>query len=130
MANHLIIGLGGTGGGILKAFQKRLKAEFGNQEPANTHLDFIYVDSSEADLAASSLENNQKVNIHGMGGNVLANLAQYPSMKAFISDEDRAALSQDDQVGMIINTGIGGQRRRFGRMLIANNVMTDKVNGF
>ena len=54
MANHLLIGLGGTGGGILNAFKKKVNAEHGDMGPANTHLDFIYVDSSEADLAASA----------------------------------------------------------------------------
>ena len=54
MANHLLIGLGGTGGGILNAFHKRVNAEHGDMGPANTHLDFIYIDSSEADLAASA----------------------------------------------------------------------------
>ncbi len=54
MANHLLIGLGGTSGGILNAFHKKVNAEHGDMGPANTHLDFIYVDSSEADLAASA----------------------------------------------------------------------------
>ena len=130
MANHLLIGLGGTGGGILNAFHKRVNAEHGDMGPANTHLDFIYIDSSEADLVASPLRYNQKVNIHGISRNVLANLAHYSSMKAFISDEDKTALSQDDQLWMIIDSGISGQRRRFGRIMIATNVMTDRVNGF
>lgn len=130
MANHLIIGLGGTGGNILKAFQKRFKARYGDGNPENTRVNYLYVDSSEADLNASPFTVDQKVNIHGMKGDILAHLNEYPSMKAFISDEDRTYLKEDDQVGMIIDTGIGGQRRRFGRMLIANNVMSDPLNGF
>lgn len=131
MANHLIIGLGGTGGHILKEFRRRSYEYFGTHHPeGDTQIDYIYVDSSEDDLKASNLSPNQKVNIHGMGGGVLDNLQAFPSMQAFITDEDRAILKQDDKVSMIIDTGIGGQRRRFGRMLLANNVMTDPHNGF
>ena len=88
MANHLLIGLGGTSGGILNAFHKKVNAEHGDMGLANTHLDFIYVDSSEADLAASPLRYNQKVNIHGISGNVLANLAHYSGM---IGEQDASA---------------------------------------
>ena len=132
--NHLVIGLGGTGGSILRDFRRR-SYEYFSAHPekdtkGNTIIDYIYVDSNEDDLKASNLDPNQKVNIHGMGGGVLDNLQAYPSMRAFITDEDRAILKQDDQVSMIIDTGIGGQRRRFGRMLLANNVMTNPLNGF
>lgn len=131
MANHLVIGLGGTGGSILREFRRRSYEYFGTHHPeGDTQIDYIYVDSNEDDLKAANLDPNQKVNIHGMGGGVLDNLQAFPSMRAFITDEDRAILKQDDQVSMIIDTGIGGQRRRFGRMLLANNVMTDPQNGF
>lgn len=140
MANHLIIGLGGTGGNILRELRRRSFEHFGTNDPkGDTRVEYIYVDSSEEDLKNREgwnylgepvhLSNNQKVNIHGMGGGVLNQLQAYPSMRAFISDEDRE-LFRDDQVSMIIDTGIGGQRRRFGRMLVANNVMTDPQNGF
>lgn len=140
MANHLIIGLGGTGGNILRELRRRSFEHFGTNDPkGDTRTEYIYVDSSEEDLNNREgwnylgepvhLSNSQKVNIHGMGGGVLNQLQAYPSMQAFISDEDRE-LFRDDQVSMIIDTGIGGQRRRFGRMLAANNVMTDPQNGF
>jgi hypothetical protein len=35
MENHLIIGLGGTGGKVLKAFRKRLFTEFNAEERGN-----------------------------------------------------------------------------------------------
>lgn len=140
MANHLIIGLGGTGGSILRELRRRSFEHFGTNDPkGDTRVEYIYVDSSEEDLKSHEgwnylgepvhLSNHQKVNIHGMGGKVLNQLESYPVMRAFISDEDKE-LFHDDQVSMIIDTGIGGQRRRFGRMLVANNVMTDPQNGF
>lgn len=140
MANHLLIGLGGTGGKILRAMRKRIYEEFGSNElTGDTHLAYIYVDSDEKDLNDDaswnymgndvSLSPSEKVNIHGIGGHVLSNLNAYPGIKSFISEDDRQ-LMQDDQVSAIIDAGIGGQRRRFGRVLLANNITNDPVNGF
>ena len=51
MANHLLIGLGGTGGKILRAMRKRIYEEFGTNEPdIDTHISYIYVDSDLKDL--------------------------------------------------------------------------------
>ncbi len=140
MANHLIIGLGGTGGKILRAMRKRVFEEFGTNNPdTNTHFGYIYVDSDLKDLKDDASWNymgndvklmpNEKVNIHGMGGGVLANLPAFPGIHAFVTDEDSRTM-RDDQVTAIIDAGIGGQRRRFGRMLLANNITNDPVNGF
>ena len=140
MANHLIIGLGGMGGKILRAMRKRVFEEFGTNTPdTGTHLDYIYVDSDLKDLKDDASWNymgndvklmpNEKVNIHGMGG-VLANLHAFPGIHAFVTDEDCSAMMCDNQVKDIIDAGIGGQLRRLGRMLLANNIINDPVNGF
>ena len=51
MSNHLIIGLGGTGGKILREFRKRIYEEFRTNEPGEgLNLEYIYLDSSPADL--------------------------------------------------------------------------------
>lgn len=140
MANHLLIGLGGTGGKILRAMRKRIYEEFGTNTPdIDTHISYIYVDSDLRDLNENDswnymgnpvyLSPSEKVNIHGIGGGVMQNLNAYPGIKAFVSDDDRK-LMQDDQVSAIIDAGIGGQRRRFGRILLANNITNDPNNGF
>ena len=47
MANHLIIGLGGTGGKVLREMRKRVYEEFRSNDPGNgVFLDYVYVDSS------------------------------------------------------------------------------------
>jgi hypothetical protein len=58
--NHLIIGLGGTGGKIIKAFRKGIYEEFRNLDPVGSdgrhhaaHVGYLYVDSSATDLSAS-----------------------------------------------------------------------------
>ena len=134
MANHLIIGLGGTGGQILAGLRKRIFAELGEKDVVGTtNMDYLYVDSSEEDLNNKSnwtymgealhLQPDQKVNIHGMNADVLNNPRQYPGIESFLPEKDRELL-RGDQVQSIITAGIGGQRRRFGRMLLANNIQT------
>lgn len=141
MANHLIIGLGGTGGQILCALRKRIFAEDGEKDiSGKTNIEYLYVDSSTDDLDNKSnwtymgeplhLSPSQKVCIHGMKADVMQNPHAYPGIEAFLTEKDRELL-QNDQVLSIISTGIGGQRRRFGRMLIANNIGTlDSQNSF
>ena len=140
MANHLFIGLGGTGGKILREMRKRVYEEFDSNTPqGDIHLEYIYVDSDEKDLyndeewnylgADVSLGARQKVNIHGIGSGVLASPKAFPGIGAFVSDEDLKEL-HSDQVSGIIDAGIGGQRRRFGRLLLANNVTNSPDEGF
>lgn len=134
MSNHLIIGLGGTGGKVLREFRKRVYEEFRSNDPdGGVFLDYIYVDSSPADLndrtgwkvlgKSVHLGEAQKVNINGINASMLNNLNMYPGLQAFINPEDKQLI--DRHMGPLISAGIGGQRRRLGRMLIANN-LSDK----
>ena len=51
MANNLIIGLGGTGGKVVRELRKRIYEEFRSNEPGNgCNINYLYVDSSPADL--------------------------------------------------------------------------------
>ena len=129
MENHLIIGLGGTGGSILCEMRKRIYEEFRDRTPQQVNIEYLYVDSSPADLNDHSkwktmggsvhLLEAQKVSIHGVNFTVLDNLPQYPGIRSFISEEDRKLL---DDINSLIEDGIGGQRRRLGRLLFANNL--------
>jgi hypothetical protein len=55
MHNHLLIGLGGTGGNVLKAFRKTVYEDFRSVAPEDIgfNLNYLYVDSSSADLRGS-----------------------------------------------------------------------------
>lgn len=130
MANHLIIGLGGTGGSVIRALRKRIYEEFGKLDPDGpVNLEYLYVDSSPKDLndrstwktlgASVHLSDTQKVSIHGVGSNVLDNLYQFPGIESFITPNDRKLFND---LGSLIGDGIGGQRRRLGRLLFANNL--------
>lgn len=136
MANHLIIGLGGTGGKVLRELRKRVYEEFRGNAPGNgIFLDYVYVDSSPSDLEDRTgwsvlgksvhLGTAQKVNINGIGTSVLGNINLYPGLKGFLNPTDLQLMQQE--MGALISAGIGGQRRRLGRTLMANNIF-DKNN--
>lgn len=105
MSNHLIIGLGGTGGKILRAMRQKIYEEFGTNEPdTGTHISYIFVDSDEHELKddaswkylgkSVNLSPRDKVNIHGTGD------------------------------------GMTGQRRHIGHTLLENNIANDPNSGF
>lgn len=138
MANHLIIGLGGTGGKVIRELRKRVYEEFRSDIPTQggVKLEYIYVDSSPVDLADKTgwkvmghsvhLMEAQKVSIHGINMNMLENLTMYPGLKSFLPSEDVAMMRSRMQG--LISDGIGGQRRRLGRVLFANNLSTKDTN--
>lgn len=131
MANHLIIGLGGTGGKIIRELRKRIVEECGSLDPGNgTHIEYIYVDSSLEDLNDRSkwkvmgksvhLGDSQKVSIFGINKTILDDPIGFPGIHSFITPQDKQLI--DENLGTLIDTGIGGQRRRLGRLLFANNI--------
>ncbi|MBD5264625.1 MAG: hypothetical protein HDS48_03720 [Bacteroides sp.] len=131
--NTLIIGLGGTGGKIIRDFRKRYFEEFKTFEPQNgCYIDYLYVDSDERDLAtpwrtqgvSTGLSNSQKVSTHGMNTNDLDQLEDRPQLRGFINTNEVDLIKE--RLGKIISEGIGGQRRRLGRMLMASHVKQDE----
>lgn len=139
MANHLIIGLGGTGGKVLRELRKRIYEEFRSNEPSgNVYLDYLYIDSSPKDLNDRSawralgksvhLNESQKVSIHGINVSMLNNLQLYPGIDAFLDHDDVKLMT--DKIGPLVTAGIGGQRRRLGRLLLANNMSINDNNNF
>lgn len=132
MANHLILGLGGTGGKVLREFRRRLFEEYGNENfenpKAGEYFEYVYVDSSTSDLNESwktmatdlSLGESQKVNIHSVPLDMLNNLQAYPGLDAFMNTQN--VHDMNAKIGQSITAGIGGQRRRLGRILLASNL--------
>lgn len=130
--NHLFIGIGGTGGNVLRELRKRVFEEFGcNEPPADKAcLEYLYIDSNDDDLnrragwkvlgTSVHLLETQKLSIHGISGGMLDELNQYPGMQCFLPISDVKTIKKN--IGPLIEQGIGGQRRRLGRILIANNL--------
>ena len=144
MAKHLIIGLGGTGGDIICELRKRIYEDYRNIDPQvkDVFIDYLYVDSSRADLlgldqegkkvdgyaekwstlgANIALSPAQTLFIGGLEKEKIDNLYKYNNINGFFNEKDRTDTAQG--IRQIVGAGIGGQRRRFGRMLFANNIL-------
>ncbi|MDR1130288.1 MAG: tubulin-like doman-containing protein [Prevotellaceae bacterium] len=126
--NHVIIGIGGTGGNILKAIRKRFFLEVSSAEDRRTMpLGFVYVDSSKENMKPNDptwkiLGENAQLGrdnflfIRGASlGSQLENVDNYPGIKSWIGDRK----IWDNLVGSIGDDGAAAQRRRLGRFLFS-----------
>jgi len=123
MENHLIIGLGGTGGKVLKAFRKRLWAEYSDEERAKLPIGFVYVDSTDEMMQPNdvtfrvhgqdaSFTNSEFVNIKGVElDTVFRNPSGFPGLKGFIGDPE----VMQKTIGSI--GAAAGQKRKAGRIM-------------
>ncbi len=131
--NHILVGLGGTGGKILRSFKMRMFEEFPTQEERKKQsVATLYVDSTDemmpkygrarADFRVmgqdASFDNNEFLNIKAVDvEHILDHIGNYPSVKGIVSN-----------VGAV-KTAIGslgqaaGQKRRAGRLLFAANAI-------
>lgn len=131
MENHLIIGLGGTGGRVLAAFRKLMFERFnGDVKPKDMWVDYLYVDSSEQDLKMKdpaqwsvmgkdiSLNADSVVRIPAANlRDYVDNRSRYKYLAPWLGDsQDWKNIINDPKIG----EGAAGQKRRLGRLLFAN----------
>jgi hypothetical protein len=126
-ANHLIIGLGGTGGKIIRSFRKTVYQAFRKEEADSVNLGYLYVDSSAEMMAlddpswkilGTSVQLNKRSQLLIQEANLsarLANLDNFPGIKPWIGDPE----AWKDVLGSVIGVTLGGQKRRLGRFLFA-----------
>src|SRR5215469_16341871 len=126
-ANHLVIGLGGTGGKIIRALRKKIYQEFRKESPDGANLDYLYVDSSNEmmglddpswKILGTSVQLNKKSQLLIQEANLtsrLENINNYPGIKPWIGSQEQ----WKDILGSIIGVTLGGQKRRLGRFLFA-----------
>ncbi|QTN22200.1 hypothetical protein HZ992_18850 [Rhizobacter sp. AJA081-3] len=126
--NHLIVGLGGTGGRIIREIRKTL-ASTPQDRLAGTHFEFLYVDSDGALMKPDDpswrvlgksvqLERRQTLKIGGMATKpILEDLDSYPNLKSWLGDMAQMRKFLDDNV----NPQAAAQRRRYGRLLFAHS---------
>ncbi len=129
--NHLVIGLGGTGGKILRSFRKTIYQNFRAEDPTGVNVRYLYVDSSNEMMANDDpswkilghnvqLPQNSQLKIAGMNlAAVLKNLGAYPGISPWLGDQEQfsSILNAADAANVI-----GGQKRRLGRFLFACRV--------
>ena len=130
MTNHLIIGLGGTGGKIIRAFRKTLYQEFRNLEVDNLSIGYLYVDSDKSmmDLTDESWKIlGQSVHLHEANQvyigeanlkTMLSDVNRYPGIKNWIGEKE----TWNNILGGVVGEMKGGQKRRLGRFLLAANI--------
>ena len=109
--------------------------EFGSNEPPKEKvcIDYIYVDSSKSDLDDRSkwkvlgtsvhLGDAQNVNIHGINGDVLGNLNQYPGLQSFLPNEDVKKIQS--KIGPLIKEGNG--LALFSLQIICHHLMMIRI---
>ncbi len=131
MENHIIIGLGGTGGRVLAAYRKLMFEKFnGDVKPKDMWIDYLYMDSSEQDLKMkdpaqwSIMGKNIALDADSVIKIPAANLRDYVENRSrfkylapWLGDSvDWKNIINDPK----ISEGAAGQKRRLGRLLFAN----------
>lgn len=131
--NHILVGLGGTGGKILRAFKMRMFEEFPTSEERKKQpVSILYVDSTDemmpkdgrarADFRVmgqdASFTNNEFLNIKAVDvEHILDHINNYPSVKGIVENVS-AVKSAIGSLGQA-----AGQKRRAGRLLFAANAI-------
>jgi hypothetical protein len=125
--NHLLIGLGGTGGRVLTAFRKLKYRNLRDEEPPGVTLDYLFVDSDPKSfldddpswtVLGHSVQLPKRSQMLIAQANLLSvvnDLNAFPNLKPWIGD--REAWGE-----ILASLGIdaaGGQKRRLGRFLFA-----------
>ena len=128
--NHILVGLGGTGGKILRAFKMRMFEEFPDEaDRSKQPVALLYVDSTDEMMGIgrpdfrvmgmdASFTQKEFLNIKEVDVNyILDHIDSYPSVKGIVSNVTA------------VKTAIGslgkaaGQKRRAGRILFAANAI-------
>lgn len=126
--NFILVGLGGTGGKVLKAFKKRMFQEFPADIREKIPVGFVYVDTTDEMMRPgdktwyvlgedAQFKNNEFVFIKGVDlDQIFGNPSGFPGLKGVIGDPE----VMQKTIG---NLGAAaGQKRRAGRILFGANV--------
>lgn len=131
--NHILVGLGGTGGKILRAFKMRMFEEFPTPDERGKHaVALLYVDSTDDMMPKegrarrdcmvmgqdASFTNNEFFYIKDVNvEHILEHIGNYPSVKGIVENVS-AVKSAICPLG-----AAAGQKRRAGRLLFAANAV-------
>ena len=122
--NHILDGVGGTGGKVLKAIRKRIYQEFPNDEERDKlSIGIVYVDSTremktpgDPSFRDASFTESEFVDIMSVDlKQILDNVSNYPGLKTIVKN----GASMKNTLGEVGQAA--GQKRRAGRILFAAN---------
>jgi len=125
--NHLLIGLGGTGGRVLRSFRKLAYQAFRENIPDSISIDYLFVDSDpksfrsddpgwtvlgkSVGLSKRSQLPIQQANLRA----VVDDLNSHPNLKQWLGDKK----DWGELLASLNIDSAGGQKRRLGRFLFA-----------
>jgi|688.fasta_scaffold47581_2 hypothetical protein len=133
--NHLVIGLGGTGGKSIRALRKLIFAEQRLSAQSAPSIDFLYIDSSREMMSQTDpswkvlgksvqLPAASQLQITGEDlSSLLDNINNYPGIRDWIGSQG----TWKEILGTIVGEALGGQKRRLGRFLFARRVSDFKT---
>lgn len=132
MANHILIGIGGTGYNVLREFRKRMWEEIPDMTLRNRKpVRFLYIDSDEG-MAPARLAGNDNLRVKGQDtaitpaeylgiknvnlNAIFDNPAGFPGLRYVVENSEfvRTCIGEVGQAA--------GQKRRAGRILFASNI--------
>ena len=128
--NHLVIGLGGTGGKSIRALRKLILAEQRLSTQMAPSIDFLYIDSSREMMSQTDpswkvlgrsvqLPAASQLQITGEDlSSLLDNINNYPGIRDWIGSQG----TWKEILGTIVGEALGGQKRRLGRFLFARRI--------
>ncbi|MBO7539857.1 MAG: DUF4339 domain-containing protein [Prevotella sp.] len=132
-SNHILVGLGGTGGKILRAFKMRMFEEFHDDEERKKQpVALLYVDSTDEMMPQdgkarpdfrvmgkdASFVNDEFLNIKEVDVEyILDHINDYPSVKGIVNN----VMAVKSAIGSLGQAA--GQKRRAGRLLFAANAV-------
>lgn len=133
--NHLVIGLGGTGGKTIRALRKLIYAEQRLFSQGTPGIDFLYIDSSREMMEQTDpswkvlgksvqLPAASQLQITGEDLSIfLDNINNYPGIRDWIGSH----AAWKEILGTIVGEALGGQKRRLGRFLFARRISDFKA---
>jgi hypothetical protein len=133
--NHLVIGLGGTGGKSIRALRKLIFSEQRLTAQPAPSVDFLYIDSSREMMSQTDptwkvlgksvqLPAASQLQITGEDlSSLLDNVSNYPGIRNWIGSQG----VWKEILGTIVGEALGGQKRRLGRFLFARKITEFKT---
>lgn len=133
--NHLVVGLGGTGGKSIRALRKLIFAEQRLSTESAPSIDFLYIDSSREMMSQTDpswkvlgksvqLPAASQLQITGEDlSSLLDNINNYPGIRDWIGSQ----ATWKEILGTIVGEALGGQKRRLGRFLFARRIAEFKT---
>ena len=124
--NNIVIGLGGTGGHIIKFLKKNIELD---TDKKNIYIDYLYIDSDMSLVSREwkvlgkdiSLGNSNIIKLNYQDMNyVFNNPDKFQNISSWLGKRDKWRLILENFTGMGIV--YGQQKRRLGRFLFATNV--------